>query len=162
MDRKRYRGLARWWQFALIVSGRLLCEANLEIPAGYILSNKTDIPALSAAATASSVSIFLASGPYNSLNLIMSLTLLCLVCGYTISAERTCLESLAFSFVLAFVALPGIGYIREYQLGSVSLNHSLVTENFMLLAWVAVIALVFLLDQFVFQRAVISNANTTV
>ncbi|MDH0618291.1 hypothetical protein [Pseudomonas fulva] len=126
------------------------------------MSNKTDIPALSAAATASSVSIFLASGPYNSLNLIMSLTLLLLVCGYTLSAERTCMESIAFSFVLAFVALPGIGYIREYQLGSLTLDHSLVTEGFMLLTWVSVIALVFLIDYFIFQRTAINKVDDAV
>lgn len=92
----------------------------------------------------------------------MSLTLLLLVCGYTLSAKRTCLESLAFSFVLAFVALPGIGYIREYQVGSLALDHSLVTEDFMLLTWGSVIALVFLMDYFIFQRAAIKKEDGAV
>lgn len=126
-----------------------------------ILSNKTDIPALSAAATASSLSIFLASGPYNSLNLITSLTLLCLVCGYTISAKRVRFESLAFSFVVAFVALPGIGYVREYTLGSVGLSTSLVTEDFLLFTWVSVIALIFVMDQLIFQRAAAKSEGAT-
>jgi hypothetical protein len=69
-------------------------------------NDRTDIPALSAAVVAVSVTIFMEPGPYVATNAIVGLTVSMLVVAYVYGRRRSIYHSFTVSFVLALSLLP--------------------------------------------------------
>lgn len=115
------------------------------------MSNKTDVPALSAGAVAGSISIFIESGPFHPLNIMISITLLSLIFAYVARNIRDYYESIAFSLISSFVFLPIVGVICEWKLGSIGAEKSQVSSSFLLSAWLIAGIILYLLDRYLFQ-----------
>lgn len=115
----------------------------------YRLSNKTDIPALSAGATAGAISMFVTAGPYVLLNMMTSVTLMLLILAYVSRNPRVLIESIAFSFVASFISLPTIGVMFERNRADAPTSS--VSESSMLYAWL-IMATVFLFADLYWQK----------
>jgi uncharacterized membrane protein YhaH (DUF805 family) len=115
------------------------------------LSSKTDIPALSTAATAGAISVFVTAGPFGITNLMISITLMITGLAYIARNTRDWLESLAFALVMSFITTPGIGFLMEWKLGSLDADKSQVSGLFLFFSWVFVTVIVVVFDRYCLQ-----------
>lgn len=76
-------------------------------------NRQTDIAALSAAAAAVVVAMFLVPGNFDLMGAVISLTLLFLICGYIWRHSRVWQESLGIAAVIALLLLPVFGFVFE-------------------------------------------------
>ncbi|MGL6006093.1 hypothetical protein [Aeromonas sobria] len=125
------------------------------------MSKNTDVPALSGAAVAGSVSIFMGSGSYGVVSGITGLTLIFFLLTYSWSSADSTLRKIVFSMVFSLVSLPLIAFLVEgymyfidgchYILNSHCLDgfgredQTKVTDYTVLLSWLSIFGLVFIL-----------------
>ncbi|MFM5618377.1 hypothetical protein ACET7O_20850 [Aeromonas veronii] len=77
------------------------------------MSNNTDVPALSGAAVAGAVSIFMGGGSYGIISAITSMTLIFFLLTYALANADTKAKKLVFSMVFSLVTLPFLATINE-------------------------------------------------
>lgn len=104
----------------------------------------SDPAALSAAIAAGAIAVLIAPGPYGLFSLIIGITLLTVILSYEWERQRTSLQSVAISLVLAFSSLLVSGFILEYFCGGFSLKgfvnlkgnlESAVPDFYIAIAW---------------------------
>jgi hypothetical protein len=76
-------------------------------------TSNTDIAALSASIVAVAVSLFVAPGSFNILNLVVSVTLAAVIVGYVWPRIRSKRQSLAIAAAMGLAMLPAIGFLDE-------------------------------------------------
>lgn len=77
------------------------------------MSKNTDVPALSGAAIAGSVSIFMGDGAYGMVSAIVSVTLMAFIKTYAWNEADTKSKAVVYSMVFALASLPLIATIYE-------------------------------------------------
>ncbi|MGY3571620.1 hypothetical protein [Vibrio paucivorans] len=128
------------------------------------MSQNTDVPALSGAAIAGTVSVFMGSGSYGVISAIISLTLMVFLKTYSWHAADTKEKQVVYSMVFALVALPFVATILEAIfycspfIGMVWESSCLVefgrqpgtwvTDTHIAFSWVAIFIIVFLVRRY--------------
>lgn len=91
--------------------------------------------------------MFVTAGPFGITNLMISITLLITGLAYIARNTRDRLESIAFALVMSFITTPGIGFLREWSMGSMDNKESAVSGLFLFVSWVVVTFIVFVFDR---------------
>jgi hypothetical protein len=91
-------------------------------------SQPIDSAALAASATAATLSILIAQGPFHPLNAAVGVTLTTLLLAYELKRCREGFQNLAFGMVCALCTLLVVGFLRELSLSGFNLSY-LVPEK---------------------------------